>query len=34
VKQIPTHCISVSGGPSGNMCKHMLEKITDGGQGK
>jgi hypothetical protein len=30
VKQIPTDCISVSG----DMCKHVLEKIVGGGQGK
>jgi hypothetical protein len=34
VKQIPTNCISVSGGLPGDMRKHMLEKIIGGGQGK
>jgi hypothetical protein len=34
VKQISTDCISVSGRLSGDMRKHMFEKIIGCGQGK
>jgi hypothetical protein len=32
VNQIPTDCVSVSGGLPGVVCAHMLEKSTDGVQ--
>jgi hypothetical protein len=34
VKQTPTDCIIVSGGPPGDIDKHMLQKIIGDGQGK
>jgi hypothetical protein len=34
VKKKPTYCISVSGGPPGDIDKHMLQKIIGDGQGK
>jgi hypothetical protein len=34
VKQITTDCISISGGLPGGMHKHVLEKISGGGQGQ